>query len=474
MGDETATKARVLVADDSKLMRKAALKMLGEEFDIVLTEDGQQAWIQLESDPTIQVLFTDLNMPNCDGYELLARVRGSGDAGIASMPVIVMTGAENDEDARMQALQAGATDFITKPFTTTDLVARARAHVSHRAKERQLEAQSTLDALTGLANRAGFLQRLQQDLAYSRRHLQPMCVVRIELDDFRRLFLGYGREVAEGLLLRVAKMLQARIRKEDTAARIGLGGFALSLPGAQVAGIEGMLGRLRAELEADPPRGEDGLEIALTLSAGLTNPGIAPGDARTVFEHCEAVLLQAPIGGDASDPGEPWPEVDVVSPETAAPTPAVADPADAVVEFAQPPIAESAPAVAAPAPMSPAAPAPAPVSAPPPAPEPASEPASVESAPAPAAALDSVPPPAAAAPPVPATPAVAAPAPAARPAQAAAASLRLDPLLDELVHGNPQPLREQLPQAIGRLLPLFRLLGPKQRAQLIAFLQKLG
>src|SRR5262245_27330687 len=124
----------------------------------------------------------------------------------------------------MKALDAGATDFITKPFTGSDLLARARAHVSHRKQTAKLESQTTLDALTGLANKAGFQQRLQQDLAYARRHLQPMCVVRIELDDFRRLFLGYGREVAEGLLLRVAKMLQARIRKEDTAARIGLSG----------------------------------------------------------------------------------------------------------------------------------------------------------------------------------------------------------------------------------------------------------
>ena len=446
---EGESRARLLVVDDSKLMRKAATKMLGDEFDIVLAEDGQQAWIQLESDPTIQVLFTDLNMPVCDGYELLARVRGSGDADVQTMPVIVMTGAENDEDARMRALQAGATDFITKPFTTTDLLARARAHVSHRKKTQQLEAQTTLDALTGLANRAGFLQRLQQDLAYARRHLQAMCVVRIELDDFRRLFLGYGREAAEGLLLRVAGMLQARIRKEDTAARIGLGGFALSLPGAQAAGIEGMLAKLRAELAADPPRGEDGLEIALTLSSGIVSPGLTGGDARTVFEHCEEMQLQAAIGGDAVDAGEPWPEVEVVSLETDAP-PAGASPA-AVAEpppdATTPVPAEAAPPDATSAGRAPEAPA-----------------AASADAPARPAAVEAV-----------ATGATAPPQVASAPAKPAPAhALRLDPLLDELQRGNVQPLRDQLPQAIGRLLPLFRLLGPKQRAQLVAFLQKLG
>ncbi len=444
MGGDGDPKSRILVVDDSRLMRKAALKMLGEEFDIVTADDGQQAWIQLESDPSIQVLFTDINMPVVDGYELLARVRESGDPAVQAMPVIVMTGAENDEEGRMKALDAGATDFITKPFTTTDLLARARAHVSHRRMTRQLEAQSTLDPLTGLANRGGFLQRLQQDLAYARRHLQPMCVVRLELDDFRRLFLGYGREVAEGLIVRVGGMLQARIRKEDTAARIGLGGFGLSLPGAQIAGIEGMLDRLRAELAADPPLGSDGLVIPLTISSGLVNPGIADGDARTVIEHCEKVLLQAPPGGSANDPGEAWPEVDVVSAEAEA---------------------GDAPAPAAVAPTPPVAitpePGPASVVVPEPAPAPPAEPVAT--------------PPAVAAPAVaPAPVTAAAPAPAVAKAATPATALRLDPLLDDLQRGNPQPLRDQLPQAIGRLLPLFRLLGPKQRAQLIAFLQKLG
>jgi two-component system, cell cycle response regulator len=468
MGGDGTAKARLLVVDDSKLMRKAAVKMLGDEFDIVLAEDGQQAWIQLESDPTIQVLFTDLNMPVVDGYELLERVRGSGDPGVQSLPVIVMTGAENDEDARMQALQGGATDFITKPFTASDLLARARAHASHRRKTAQLEAQTTLDALTGLANKAGFLQRLQQDLAYARRHLQPMCVVRVELDDFRRLFLGYGREVAEGLLLRVARMLQARIRKEDTAARIGLGGFALTLPGAQVAGIEGMLERLRGELAADAPRGEDGLVIPLTLSAGVTNPGLDGGDAAASFAHCEEVLKRAPAGGTASDPGEPWPEIEVVSLET---TPAAAEPAVAAPREA---------AVPEPVQVPVPAPEPTPEPTPPvasPSLAPADLPDAVASAPAPVPQATPAPP--ASPSPAAATAATAAATPAPTvagrsTAPATAASLRLDPLLDELARGNVGPMREQLPQAIGRLLPLFRLLGPKQRAQLIAFLQKLG
>jgi diguanylate cyclase (GGDEF)-like protein len=396
MGGEGGARARILVVDDSRLMRKAAQKMLGEEFDVVLAEDGEQAWTLVSRDPSLQVVFTDLNMPLCDGYELLGRIRGSGDSWLQTLPVIVVTGADNDEAARMQALDMGATDFIVKPFSTTDLVARARAHANNQRITRQLQAQSTLDGLTGLANQAGFLERLQQDIAYARRHQQPLSVVRLEIEEFRRFFLYYGRDVAESLVLQVARLVRARIRKEDTAARIGLGGFALSLPGGGVAGIESMLDRLRSEMAAQPPMDDQGEAIRVVLRSVVLDPVLVSGDgAQSVFDQCQALLDAVPEG-------------------VAAPSPAPA-----------------------------------------PAPEPMAVPVDVQEA----DATEVAEPPAALSP---------------EPTPAPAEPLLIDPLLDQMAAGNPRPLAEKLPQVIGRLLPLFRLLGPKQRAQLIQFLQKLG
>ncbi len=420
MGEGEA-KARILVVDDSKLMRKAALKMLGDEFDVVTGEDGEEAWTVLQADPSIQVVFTDLNMPRCDGYELLRRVRTAEDTGLQGLPVIVVTGAENDETARMQALDLGATDFISKPFTTTDLVARARAHASHRRVTRALQAQATLDALTGLLNKAGFLDRLQQDLAYSRRHVLPLSVVRLEIADFRRLFLYYGRDRAEALVLQVARLLRARIRKEDSVARIGLGGFALSLPGGQPAGIEGMLDRLRAELIAHAPVDDEGAAVPVVLMAGVLSPEAGAGDAVAVLARCEALLAALPASPTVAQPdaaGVVDPVVVVRADALPAETPAVAATAPDTVDT---PLSAGAPDAAA-------------------APEPEATPV---------------------------------PSPAPTPA-ATAAALRLDPLLDALAAGDAKPLQEKLPLAIGRLLPLFRLLGPNQRAQLVQFLQKLG
>src|SRR3970040_943730 len=109
----TMKKTRVLLVDDSKVMRKAALKMLSDEFDVVTAEDGVDGWRQLESDTSIQVVFTDLSMPKLDGYGLLRKIRTAEDTGVNAMPVLIVTGAENDDAAREKALDHGGNEFLT-------------------------------------------------------------------------------------------------------------------------------------------------------------------------------------------------------------------------------------------------------------------------------------------------------------------------------------------------------------------------
>jgi len=324
---DAPSKHRVLVVDDSRLMQKAALKMLGGEFDVITADDGIDGWEKLQADASIQVVFTDLTMPRADGYELLALIRSAADPGLQGLPVIVVTGAENDESARMKALELGATDFITKPFTTIDLLARARAHANHQRLTRQLQAQATIDAVTGMANKAGFLDRLQQDIAYARRHQQELALVRIEIDDFRSVFLNHGKEVAEAQLLGVAQLIRARIRREDTAARIGLGGFALSMPAGKADGIAGMVERLRADVAAlPPPAAAPGLQIALTCA--VTNPQVQDGQsAQEALDACQA-RLGAPVAPVPAPPPAP------VVPEPAPPptTPPLSIPIDPILD----------------------------------------------------------------------------------------------------------------------------------------------
>jgi two-component system cell cycle response regulator len=285
---------RIIVVDDSKVVRNAAQKMLAREFDVLTAEDGEEAWHLLEGDASIRVVFTDLTMPNLNGYELLRRIRAAATPELQSVPVIVVTGAEDSEAARVRVLELGATDFVTKPFTTIDLLARARAHATYQRITQQLRSQTTLDALTGLVNKTGFLDRLQQDIAYARRHHPVLTLVRLEIDDFRTIFLKHGKDAGERGLMHLAQMIRTHIRKEDTAGRISLGGFALSLPAGELDGVERMVERLRAEAAAHEP---DSGGFRIALSAAILRIDLDAGQsAQDALDACQAKLESARAG----------------------------------------------------------------------------------------------------------------------------------------------------------------------------------
>lgn len=404
MSGEPGTLTRILVVDDSKLILRAAQKILGAEFEVITAVDGEDAWNQLEHDTEIQVVFTDLDMPNSDGYELLQKVRTAAEPGLQSMPVIVVTGADNDESVRLKSLDLGATDFITKPFTSTDLVARARAHAKYQRITKQLQAQTTLDPLTGLANKPGFLDRLQQDIAYARRHQQALSLMRVEINDLRAIFLKHGKNVAEQLVIRVSNLLRTRIREEDTAARIGLGGFAVSLPGGQKEGIESMVDRLNAEVAAQLPE-VDGEALPITLSAAVLSAELQHWpSAQEALDRCQ-VLLDRERDRNAA-----------TSAQSAVPRP-------------QPQARAQQAAVSAAESVAPAS--------------------LQETATASEARATHLP------------QEVPTPEP-----------LRLDPLLDQVQHGQTREAIDKMPQVMQRLAPLLRLLDANQRAQLIRFLEK--
>jgi two-component system cell cycle response regulator len=325
MNSEPSTKTRILFVDDSRLMQKAALKMLSAEFDVIVAEDGFDGWDKLDADTTIQLVFTDLTMPRCDGYEFLERIRNSAEPGLQNMPVLVVTGADNDEAARKKALDMGATDFITKPFTSVDMLARARAHAKYQRITRQLQAQVTIDALTGLSNKAGFVDRLQQDISYARRHQNELTLVKLEINEFRSIFLQRGKLQAEALIQHVAELLRTHIRKEDTAARIGLGGFALSFPAGKLDGIQGMVDRLRAEIIARPPEIQ-GQVLPIALSAAVIAPDVQSGiSAEDALMQCEALLEEQ--GKSVQEPPAKLPvAVAVAKPDVAVAKPDVVVP----------------------------------------------------------------------------------------------------------------------------------------------------
>lgn len=245
MTDQSAADlARILLIDDSKLIRRAAQKMLGDEFDVLVAEDGEQGWNMIQQDPTIQVVFSDLIMPVMDGFQVLEQVRQSADERIASLPLIVVTGADNSDQSKERAYSLGATDFITKPFNGTNLKARANAHVSHQRQTKTLLERVNLDPVTGLFNKDGFDDRLQKDISFISRHQHDLAVLLVEIDDYKDLYDQVARKGYDSIVRQVGNVLQEAVRKEDTVARVGLARFMVSLPTAKGDGAFGLARRI--------------------------------------------------------------------------------------------------------------------------------------------------------------------------------------------------------------------------------------
>ena len=273
-------KPRILAVDDSRVMRRAMSKVLSKNYDVVEVENGEDAWTVLLNDDSIQVIFTDLNMPFLDGYGLLERIRASDDVRLSETPVIIITGKDDDEDAKQEALDKGANDFITKPFDSIQLQARAKAHINFKQTSTKLtetsdklERQATIDETTGLGGQRYFCKVGDETLSYATRHGSQFVLIRMDIDDFNSLFIKHGKKNMDNILQTIGERFSKQVRQEDTIARIGVSKFALILKETAMEEVHLLVERIREEIQGLAFKlPETGELIKLTISAGLYEP----------------------------------------------------------------------------------------------------------------------------------------------------------------------------------------------------------
>lgn len=271
---QPAEKIRTLVVDDSRVIRKAISRILQDEAEIIDAVDGEDGWNKLLENDDLQVMITDIEMPTLDGYQLICRIRAHDDEKIKEIPIITITGAD-DEETRTRAFACGATDFITKPIDKVQLKARVRAHARLEETTRQLEEttatleeEATTDPLTGLTSRRYFGQRGEQDVAHALRHKTGLSLYRIEIDRFKKIYQEHGDDLIDEILKWVATALSSTARTEDTVARTGGSDFSILAPATdgEDAGILGE--RLRSAVNGKP-FATGPTKVDMTVSIGI-------------------------------------------------------------------------------------------------------------------------------------------------------------------------------------------------------------
>jgi diguanylate cyclase (GGDEF)-like protein len=302
--------AKVLIVDDDpdtrELLRRVCLDLnaaVDEATDIAGAIDALR-----HGRPDLVLL--DMVLPDAEGLELLSTLRA--EPGSEHLPVIVVS-ARHDTRSKVEALEAGAHDYLAKPFDLQEMLARIgaqlrirrgweeleRRNLELRVANERLEELASTDELTGLQNARSFHERLREEFLRAERYLTPLSLVMTDLDGFKEVNDKHGHGAGDRIIAQVAQRLRAQARATDIVSRYGGDEFAFLLPHTEVHEAEKFARRLCTKVDTAPLRLPMGGVVPTSLSCGVAawpaSAGI--GVARELFLTADRALYEAKRSG---------------------------------------------------------------------------------------------------------------------------------------------------------------------------------
>ena len=293
---------RALIAEDDPISRRmltAFLKKWG--YEVTATEEGEAAWEILQGDDPPQLAILDWMMPGRDGIDICRSLRQQ--EGKAYTYIILLTARGHKQDM-VDGLEAGADDYVTKPFDPLELRARLRA--GQRIVELQqqlvqareaLRDQANRDRMTGLWNHETILAILRKEVARASRTHGPFALAMVDIDKFKTINDTYGHPAGDAVLLEASRRLRAAMRDYDSLGRYGGDEFLAVIPGCDAADIVRFAESFRTRIGCKAVETTDGL-IPMTLSLGvLAVDNLPEVKAETLIRVADAALYRAKVAG---------------------------------------------------------------------------------------------------------------------------------------------------------------------------------
>jgi two-component system cell cycle response regulator len=286
------SRGRILVVDDHEdniEVLKVRLESWGYGTDSC--SSGAEALAYVEKTPPDLILL-DVMMPEISGIEVARRIKGN--KSLPFIPIIMQTALDSTED-KVEGLEAGADDYITKPIDFPELKARLRSMLrikrlqealEEREKEllevnERLRFMSQTDALTGLDNRRHLNERIDEMFQHAQRLNEPFSLVMCDLDKFKSVNDTYGHQAGDEVLKQLARILKEEAREIDRVGRYGGEEFMLLLPGTVLDAAVTFAERVRKRIEAHTFT-FDGGTLQRTASFGVSgwpHPTIRDSDS---------------------------------------------------------------------------------------------------------------------------------------------------------------------------------------------------
>jgi len=298
---------KILVAEDDPVSRRLLEVTLGKwGYEVVTCADGQAAWDVLKAPDAPQLVILDWMMPRLDGLQVCKNVRNPAERPAEPYVYIILLTAKSQKTDMVTGLEAGADDYLTKPFDAQELRMRLRAgrrildllDELVRAREIMRE-QSRKDSLTQLCTRATVLELLKHELDRSQRTSMdrdaPVSVILADLDHFKHINDTYGHLAGDVVLREAARRMRDAVRPYDSIGRYGGEEFLLVLSNCDTIGAVALAERLLQAVRKDTiVLAED--TVSVTLSAGVATSGVMQ-DPETLVGAADAALYRAKRGG---------------------------------------------------------------------------------------------------------------------------------------------------------------------------------
>jgi two-component system cell cycle response regulator len=289
---------RVLAAEDNPVFQSMLRSMLTKwGYDPIIARDGAEAWRVLAADDAPRLAILDWMMPSLDGVEICRRVRAAQRE--PYIYILLLTARTESQDL-VEGMEAGADDYLTKPFVAHELRVRLRAgqrildlQSELVAAREALRMQATHDNLTGIANRGAILDALQTELSRASRDRRPVAVLMADVDRFKQVNDTRGHQAGDEVLREVAHRMKSAMRSYDAVGRYGGEEFLVVLPGCGGDDALAQAERIRDAIGLELFRAA-GSVFGVNCSLGVSWRDLAsPEDASALIREADVALYNA-------------------------------------------------------------------------------------------------------------------------------------------------------------------------------------
>ena len=294
---DLARNGRILVVDDAMENIQILNQALRDEHEVLFALDGEKAIdIALEQQPDLILL--DAVMPGMDGYAVCAALRAA--PRLQDIPIIFVTALNQPED-ETRALEAGAVDFISKPFNVAVVRARVRSQLTIKRQADAMRELSMTDSLTGVANRRSFNETIDSEWRRCSRAGLPLSVIMIDIDHFKLYNDKYGHQAGDLCLQQTAAAMKlCAARPQDLLARYGGEEFILLLPQESLEGAEVVAQRILDEvrkLNITHAASATAPHVSVSLGVACASPPLDSSEPSALIRQADSLLYHAKKNG---------------------------------------------------------------------------------------------------------------------------------------------------------------------------------